>query len=84
MKNVPDKNANGNWFTLNADTCLKKFDIGRGVKEEWHREAETGEIVILNSWYVMDGDSVTPEFEVMEVIPKGGLIQELKDLIGQE
>lgn len=84
MKTVPRLNANGNPFEIDSTTMMKRFDIGRGVTEEWHRDAETGEIVILETWRVMDGDCVSSEFEITEVIPKGGMIAELKSLLEEK
>lgn len=78
MKKIPSKNSNGNDFQIGAETLMKKFSIGKGITEEWHKDSETGEIVILESWYVPDGECVSTEFEITEVIPQGGLVGELK------
>ena len=77
------KNANGNYFILHSGTRFKKFHIGNGVSEEWHKEPETGEVVIVNSWYVNDGECVSSEFEIVEVIPAGGIVGKLKKLINE-
>jgi hypothetical protein len=69
-------------FDLHSGPRFKKFDIGNGVSEEWHKDKETGETVILHSWWVSDGDCVSGEFEVVEVIPAGGLVGQLKRLLG--
>ena len=69
-------------FNLHSGTCFKKIELGKGITEEWHKDQETGETVILHSWWVSDGDCVSGEFEVVEVIPAGGLVGQLKRLLG--
>lgn len=82
MRKIPNMNCEGNHFKITRDTLLKKFNIGKGVSEEWHRDANTGEIVIIESWNVVDDEGdVFWEYEITEVIPKGGLVGELKRLI---
>jgi len=64
---------------LSAQTAIDgyttHFPMG---KEEWHRHPETGETIVLETRYVDGGDGdVIPESEVIEVIPRGGLLGEL-------
>lgn len=69
-------------YNLHSGTCFQKFTNENGIKEEWHKDPESGDIVIMEVRYVPDGDCVSSEFEIIEVIPAGGLVGKLKRLIG--
>ena len=70
--------ANG----LHSGTIIRKYDLDYGVVEQWHKAPVTGEIIVLRTWRVHDGECSSSEFEVVEVIPKGGLVGKLKELVG--
>mgnify|MGYP001576219654 CR=1 FL=1 len=69
MNNLQDK-ANG----LHSGTKFQEFSYPNSLKkQEWHQHPDTGELVIMDTWYVADGeDDVSPEFEVIKVFPKVG------------
>lgn len=55
---------------LHSGTVLRERNIGNGITEEWHNHPETGEVVIVHSWSVQDGDCVSRESEVNRVYHK--------------
>lgn len=66
---------------LSSTTIIKEYDLDYGVTEQWHRAPSSGEIIILRTWRVPDGECSSSEFEVVEVIPKGGYLGKLKRLV---
>lgn len=58
---------------LSSATKFEVFDLGSGVKQEWHEHPDTGELVVVNTWYVPNGeDDVDHDFEVIKVYPSVG------------
>jgi hypothetical protein len=55
---------------LHSGTILREKSLGNGVVEQWHEHPETGEVVVVHTWRVQDGDCVSAETEVREVYPK--------------
>jgi hypothetical protein len=71
---------------LSSSTKIDKFteDLGNGARREYHLHPETEEIIVMNTWYVQNGeDDVDHDFEVIEVIPKGGAVGKLKELLNK-
>ena len=58
-------------------------DIGNGVTEEWYKDPVSGEIAVVHTWAVPSDDCVDYEFDVVEIIPKGGYIGKLQELARQ-
>lgn len=61
-------NKNGKPFELHSGNILASKPVGKGVREEYYLDHETGEVVVLETWFVTDGDCVSSQFEVKEVI----------------
>lgn len=57
--------------------------LDNGVREEWHRHPTTGETIIVHSSYVPDGDCVSGESEIVEIIPAGGYLGDLLRMVGE-
>ena len=71
-------------FDLNSKTCFKTIKY-ENYSEQWHKDATTGDTIILHCWDVSDGDDcISREFEVVEVIPNGGLVGKLKRLLAMD
>lgn len=68
-------------YNFHSGTCFKTKEYN-DFTEQWHKDPESGDIVIMEVWYVPDGDCVSSEFKITEVIPAGGLVGKLKRLIG--
>lgn len=69
LKTEPDISFKCNG--LHSGTKFEVFKLDRGVTQEWHEHPDTGELVIINTWYVMNGeDDVDSDFEVVKVYPK--------------
>ncbi len=68
-------------YDLHSGTCFKTIKHNN-FTEEWHKCPKTGDIVIMEVTAVSDGECISKEFEITEVIPAGGLIGQLKRLIG--
>jgi hypothetical protein len=62
--------ANG----LSSSTKFQEFDYpNTGITQEWHEHPETGELVIMDTWYIPNGeDDVDHDFEVIKVYPRVG------------
>ena len=64
MENIQMK-CNG----LSSATKFYSRDEGQHVIQH-HEHPETGELVVMDTWYVQNGeDDVDPEFEVLAVFP---------------
>lgn len=55
---------------LHSGTILRERSIGAGVVEQWHEHPDTGEVVVLHTWAVQDGECISRESEVQSVYPK--------------
>lgn len=58
---------------LSGSSVIRTRNIQNGlqnVRREWHEHPQTGEIVVLDTWSVPDGECVSFESEVVEVIPR--------------
>lgn len=54
--------------SMSSDTCLKKEYLENRVTRETHWIPETQEEIVVDSWYVQDGeDDVSPEFEIISI-----------------
>lgn len=67
LKTIQEK-ANG----LHSGTFFKEFNLANGVRQQWHKHPETGELVIMETWPVPDGDCISQEFKVIAVYPSVG------------
>lgn len=54
---------------LHSGTIIRERHIGNGVREQYHQHPETGEIIVVNTWAVQDGECVSFESEVTKVYP---------------
>lgn len=70
-------------FDLSSKTCFKTIKY-ENYSEQWHKDAKTGNTIILHCWNVSDGECISQEFKVVEVIPQGGLIGQLKKLLSMD
>lgn len=62
---------------LHSGTVIRERAIQPGMKREWHEHPETGEIIVMDTWVVADGEDVQFESEVVQVIPKSKHLAEL-------
>ena len=71
---------------LSSSTKFQEFTYPNGrVTQEWHEHPKTGELVIMNTWYVPDGeDDVMPDFEVIKVFPRVGCMLAKENLSRNE
>ena len=69
-------------YDLHSGTCFKKKEYN-DFTEEWHKDPKSGDIVITEVTVVSDGECISKEFQITEVIPAGGLIGKLKRLIAE-
>lgn len=61
--------ANG----LHSGTKFYEYRMG-DVNVEYHEHPKTGELVIMHTWRVQDGDCTSGEFEVVGVYPYVGCL----------
>lgn len=55
---------------LSSATKIEERMLNSQIKEEVHLHPESKKVVIIHSWWVMDGeDDVMPEFDVVRVYP---------------
>lgn len=55
---------------LHSGTILREKTVGNGVVEQWHEHPETGEVVVVHTWAVQDGECISRETELRSVYPK--------------
>lgn len=58
---------------LSSQTKFDEFNYpNSSVKQEWHEHPVTGELVIMDTWFVPDGECVSQESEVIKTFPMIG------------